>query len=464
MAARRFRPLRNHFRLDESADGSSVPARLELPTTDPASWHTTEYADRSSQCDEIEFAFIGVQLKFGHQPKLDLEGIYVRTRMIIPGLVVVMALSCAATWSARPPQRAPEPTAMPPVPVVVEKVQVSDMPIVLTGIGTVMAYNVVNIHAQVTGTIEKIGFTEGQTVQPGDLIAQLDPRPFQAMLQQAEATLARDNAHLANARANLARYTPLLKDGFATPQQVDDQTSQISQLEAAIASDEAQIFNAKTQLGYTTITSPISGVTGIRRVDIGNLVQPSSSTPIVTINEVQPISVVFTLPQKDVPEVQAAMASNTLRVIAYGQDDHSKLGEGTLLMVNNMVSPSSGTVQLKATFPNTNRALWPGEFLNVRLILSRKDNAVSVPLDALQQGQTGALVYVVTSNGMTEQRAVRVGETVDGRALIDKGLHSGDVVVTQGQYRLTDGVRVVQVPSGNPRVQNSTEASQGMLG
>jgi len=377
---------------------------------------------------------------------------------------VATVLGGIAAWHAQSAESTPKPAPPPAVPVVAQKVQVSDMPTVLTGIGTVTAYNTVNVHAQVTGTIDKIGFVQGQTVKPGSLIAQLDPRPFQAALQQAEAALARDTAHLANARANLARYTPLLKQGYATAQQVDDQSSQVSQLEAAIISDKAAIFNAQTQLGYTTITSPISGVTGIQDVDIGNIVQPSLTTPIVTITQIQPISVVFTLPQSDLPRVQAAMAHGQLRVTAYGQDDHTKLDEGTLLLVNNMVSPGSGTIQLKATFPNADRVLWPGEFITVRLTLGQLPHAISVPIDALDQARNGAQVFVVTHGNTVQQRTVTVGETLDGRAIIEKGLQPNDIVVTQGQYDLTDGTKVVQVPAGDPHVQNSTPASQGMLG
>jgi multidrug efflux system membrane fusion protein len=351
-----------------------------------------------------------------------------------------------------------------PVPVVADKVQVSNIPIALTGIGTVVAYNIVDVHAQVTGTIDKIGFTEGQIVHPGSLVAQLDPRPFQAALQQAQANLSRDEANLANARTNLGRYTPLLKQGFATEQQVVDQAASVSELQAAVAGDKAAIFNAETQLSYTTITSPIDGVTGIKDVDIGNIVQPSSTTPIVRLTQIQPISIVFTLPQDDVPNVQEAMAKGNLQVIAYGQDDRTSLDQGTLLLVNNAVNQGSGTVQLKATFPNARRTLWPGEFVNVRLIIGERHDGISVPLDALQQGQTGSLVYVVNSNGTVQQRPVTVGQTMNGRALIDKGLQPGDVVVTAGQYRLGDGVKVVVVPAGDPAVQNSSEASAGMLG
>jgi multidrug efflux system membrane fusion protein len=263
---------------------------------------------------------------------------------------------------------------------------------------------------------------------------------------------------------DLGRYSTLLKQGYATAQQTSDQVATVDALQASIAGDKAAIFNAQTQLSYTTITAPIDGVTGIQDVDIGNIVQPSSTTPIVTVTQIQPISVIFTLPQDDVPKVQLAMAKGKLHAIAYDQTGRTKLDEGTLLLVNNTISQSSGAVQLKATFPNAARTLWPGEFVNVRLILDQQHNAITVPLNALQQGQSGALVYVVTANGTVQQRAVTIGETLDGRALIDTGLRPGDTVVTQGQYRLSNGVKVAQVQANDPRVQNSSEASAGMLG
>jgi multidrug efflux system membrane fusion protein len=387
-----------------------------------------------------------------------------KKRGIIGGILCIIFVGGLIAWRVDGQEPAPEtPVVVPPVPVVTAKVQVADFPIVMTGIGSVLPYNVVAVHAQVTGTIEKIGFVEGQTVHPGDLIAQLDPRPYQAALQQAEADLARDQAHLTNAQTNLSRYVPLEKQGFASNQQVTDQTSTVIQMEAAIASDKAAIFNAQTQLGYTTITAPIDGVTGIRQVDIGNILQPSTATPIVTITQIQPISVLFTLPQKDVPAVQQAMSKGQLTTVAYDQDDRTKLGDGTLLLVNNTISQSSGTIQLKATFPNQNRELWPGEFVNVRLTVAVRQNVISVPLAALMQGEGRSFVYVVGSNGSAQERSVRVAETLDGRALIDQGLQPGDTVVTAGQFRLGDGIEVVEVPAGDPRVQTNSETSSGML-
>jgi len=350
-----------------------------------------------------------------------------------------------------------------PVPVVTATVRVSDMPLVKVGLGTVSAYNTVDVHAQVTGTIENIDFIEGQTVHPGSLIAQLDPRPFQAALQQAQANLTRDQAHLDNAQANLNRDIPLLKQGFSTSQQVDDQAAAVAQLRAAIVNDNAAIFDAQTRLGYTTIASPINGVTGIRRMDIGNIVRPEQATPIVTISQLQPISVVFTLPQKDLRDVQAAMRKGDLRAIAYPQDGGDMLDKGVLLLVNNQIDPASGTIALKATFPNENDNLWPGEFVEVRLVTSLVPNALSVPLTALQQGQDGQSVYLVGADDTVRLRPVSVSETLDGRALISQGLHAGDRVVTAGQYRLQNGVKIVAVAANSPIVQNQTPASQGML-
>jgi multidrug efflux system membrane fusion protein len=390
----------------------------------------------------------------------------VKKQIVIAGLVVAIGAGAGLAWRAqggRPIQQAHAAAPEPPVPVVAEKVQVGDVPVVMEGIGTVEPYNVVDMHAQVTGTINSIDFVEGQTVKPGSVIAKLDPRPYQAALQQAEANLARDQAHLENAQANLGRYVPLAKQGFASSQQVADQSAAVAQMQAAILSDKAAIFNAETQLGYTTITSPIDGVTGIRRVDVGNLLQPSTATPIVTITQIQPISVVFTLPQNDVPGVQKAMQQGQLTAIAYDEDDRTRLGDGTLLLVNNTINASSGSIQLKATFPNANRALWPGEFVNVRLRVGVRHNAVSVPLSALQQGQSGSFVFVVQRDSTVREVPVTLAQTLDGRALISNGLAAGDTVVTAGQYRLSNGTRIVVAKPGDPHVQDSSEASAGML-
>ena len=387
-----------------------------------------------------------------------------RHRTVMIAAVIVVGVAGVGGWRyASAPAPVVAEAAPAPVPVVTARVSVSDMPIVKVGLGTVYAYNTVDVHTQVTGTIQQIGFTEGQTVHPGSLIAQLDPRPYQAALRQAQANLTRDQAHLQNSVANLNRDVPLLSRGYSTQQQVDDQAASVAELRAAIISDTAAIDNAQAQLSYTKITSPIDGVTGIRRVDIGNIVQPGGTTPITTITQVQPISVIFTLPQTDLPDVQAAMQAGTLKAIAYPQDGSRPLDEGELLLINNQINPASGTVQLKATFPNAHNLLWPGEFVEVRLVTSVRPNAISVPLSALQQSTVGESVFVVNGDDVVMPRPVAIAETLDGRALIDKGLAPGDTVVVAGQYRLQNGTKIVAVSAGDPNVQNQTPATQGML-
>jgi membrane fusion protein, multidrug efflux system len=393
-----------------------------------------------------------------------------RKRSVILGVFAAACIGGGIGWrvitaGADPPR--PPAASPPPVPVVATKVQVSDVPIVMTGIGTVEPYNVVDVHTQVTGTIEKIGFVEGQVVKPGDLIAQIDPRPYEAILRQDEAILKVDEAHLANAEVNLGRYQTLLKENSIAPMQAADEDAKVSQLKASIAQDNATIFNARTQLGYTTIMSPITGVTGFRQVDVGNVVQPTgaggNTTAIVTVTQIQPICVVFTLPQKDLQTVRKAMKDGRLTAVAYNQDDTTRLEEGSLLMVNNTVLQSSGTVQLKAVFPNKNEDLWPGQFVNVRLNVAVRHDGITVPLTALQQGQNGQFVFIVRPDGKVEERPVAVEETLEARALISSGLEPGDTVVSAGQYRLSDGAQVVEVPPTDARVQNTTEASAGML-
>jgi membrane fusion protein, multidrug efflux system len=397
------------------------------------------------------------------------KGEVMTKRSIVLGVVAAACIGGGIAWRVIIVGAAPPPPVAPPapVPVVAAKVQVSDVPIVLEGIGTVMAYNIVDIHTQVAGTIEKIGFVEGQVVKPGDLIAQVDPRPYQAALDEAQAILKLDQAHLANAEENLKRYQTLIKQDSVAQMQVDNEAAKVLQLKATIAQENATIFNAQTQLGYTTITSPIAGVTGIRKVDIGNIIQPTGAggdtTPIVTVTQIQPISIIFTLAQKDFETVRKAMKDGALTTVAYSQDDTTKLDQGSLLLVNNTMLQSSGTMQLKANFPNKNETLWPGQFVNVRLNVAVRHNAITIPITALQQGQNSQFVFMVQPDGKVEQRTVVEEQTLDGRALISSGLAAGDTVVVAGQYRLSNGAQVVQVPANDPSVQNTTEASAGML-
>jgi membrane fusion protein, multidrug efflux system len=331
------------------------------------------------------------------------------------------------------------------VPVVAGTVLSHDVPIYLRGVGTVIAYNTTVVRSQIQGELTNIAFTEGQTVKAGDLLAEIDPRPYQAQLQQMMANRDRDQAQLANALANLGRYTDLQSKGFASSQLSDTQKAQVAQLQAAIKADEATIAEAEVQLGYTRLTSPIPGVTGVRQIDLGNIIHPTDPNGLVVVTEVEPISLIFTLPQEELPQIQAQMAKRPLSVSAYSQDDKIKLDDGTLLLVNNQIAQTTGTIQLKATFANTAHRLWPGQLVNVRLLLETRKNGLTIPAPAVQQGQTGPYVYVISSDSTAHVRAVTVAQISEGQALIDIGLKADETVVVDGQYRLTDGspVRVL---------------------
>ncbi|QIO31848.1 efflux RND transporter periplasmic adaptor subunit [Bradyrhizobium sp. 1(2017)] len=333
----------------------------------------------------------------------------------------------------------PAPAA---VPVVAAAVTGKDVPIYLRGIGTVIAYNTDVVRSQIQGQIVKIAFTEGQAVKAGDLLAQIDPRPYEAQIEQLTANRDRDQAQLANAEANLSRYNKLGDKGYATPQLIETQTAQVAQLKAAVKGDQAQIDQANVQLSYTRLTSAIPGITGVRQIDVGNVIHPTDPNGLVVVTQIEPISLLFTLPQSDLPLIQEHAAKGTLKVIAYSQDDKMKLDEGELLLVNNEIAGTTGTVQLKAEFPNLEHRLWPGQLVNARLLLEVRKDALTVAGSAVQQGPNGSYVYVVSSDQSVSLQPVHVAQISDGQALIDQGLKSGDVVVVDGQYRLTEGSRV----------------------
>jgi multidrug efflux system membrane fusion protein len=321
------------------------------------------------------------------------------------------------------------------------------VPIYLRGVGTVIAYNTVIVHSQIQGQIVSINFTEGQTVHAGDLLAQIDPRPYQAQLDQVTATRDRDQAQLVNAKANLARYTQLGDKGWATPQLVETQQAQVAQLQAAIKADEALIEAANVQLTYTRLTSPVDGVTGIRLVDIGNIIHPTDPNGLVVVTQIEPISLIFTLPETVLPQIQEQQqkTNKPLTVLAYSQDDTIKLDEGTLGLVSNQILQTTGSIQLKANFPNKAHRLWPGELVNARLLLDTRHDGLTVPASVVQQGPTGAYAYVINPNNTVEVRPVTVAQISDGQALIDSGLEANEQVVTDGQYKLQPGVKVTML-------------------
>jgi membrane fusion protein, multidrug efflux system len=349
----------------------------------------------------------------------------------------------------------------PPVPVLTALVKQQDQPIVLTGIGTVQALNTATIQSQVTGLLEEVNFTEGQVVKKGDILAKIDPRLYQAALAQAQGQLAKDTALHAQAESDLARYQKLGTENSIALQQVADQQFLVAQYAAAIETDKAVIASDQTQLDYTTLRAPFDGVTGLLQIDIGNLIQPSNTTGIVVLTQVQPISVVFTLPNNDIAAVQAALARGPVQATVYDQTGKKELDVGTLLSINNQAAPTSGTVQLKAIFPNDHRQLWPGTFVNVDLTTSVVKNALTIPTNALQQNNNGQFVYVVGADNRVSVQPVAVEQRLHAVALIAKGLQAGETVVVQGQYRLTPGTLVVATaPSAAP---TPSTASAGML-
>ncbi|ERF81874.1 efflux RND transporter periplasmic adaptor subunit [Bradyrhizobium viridifuturi] len=366
---------------------------------------------------------------------------------IVVLVVLATALGGGSVWyfgkRARP--AAASLPASAAIPVVAATVTGRNVPIYLRGIGTVIAYNTDVVRSQIQGQIVQIAFTEGQTVKAGDLLAQIDPRPYEAQIEQFTANRDRDRAQLTNAEANLSRYTQLGDKGYATPQLIETQKAQVAQLQAAVKSDQAQIDEAKVQLSYTRLTSPIPGVTGVRQIDVGNVIHPTDPNGLVVVTQVEPISLLFTLPEADLPEIQQQLTKGPLKVVAYSQDDKIKLDEGELLLINNEIIQTTGTLQLKATFPNRDHRLWPGQLINARLLLDTRKDALTVAGSAVQQGPNGAYVYVVKPNQTAELRPVHVAQISDGQALIDQGLKSGDVVVIDGQYRLKEGSQVQEL-------------------
>jgi len=330
----------------------------------------------------------------------------------------------------------------PAVPVLAAKAQAQDVPIILRGLGIVTALNTVAIKSRVEGAITAVNFTEGQYVKKGDLLIQLDPRPFQAALDQAKANLQRDQAVLANAKTDLTRYSDLLKRNFAPEQQVATQQTTVSQNQASIESDQAAVEAAQLNVDYAALRSPIDGVTGLRLVDIGNLIQANGAQTLVTITQIEPITVIFTLPEADIDSVRQAMAQSQLTVQAYAANDQRKIADGTLMLIDNTVDQTTGTVKLKAQFPNTDRALWPGQFVNAHLVLETVKNGVTIPSSAVQTGPNGSFTYVIDDKAQVSMRSIKVRQTEKSTALIASGLAAGDQVVTAGQFRLQPGSKV----------------------
>src|SRR5580698_3068066 len=368
-------------------------------------------------------------------------------KIFIPAAVLIVLAAggggLAYTHGSASKKLTPSPGS-PPVPIVAGVVAEHDVPIYLTGVGTVVAYNTDIVRSQIQGQLVEIPFTEGQTVHAGDLLAQIDPRPYQAQIEQLTANRARDQAQLTNAQANLDRYTSLAKTGDATPQLLDTQKAQVSQLQSAIKSDQALIDAANVQLSYTRLTSPIDGIVGIRQIDIGNVIHPTDPNGLVVATQVEPISVIFTLPETNLPEIQQQQlqTKTPLTVLAYSQDGKIQLDQGTLTLVNNEILQTTGSIQLKAEFPNKEHRLWPGELISMRLLLDTRHDGLTVPASVVLQGPQGSYAYAINADGTVAIRPVKVAQIWEGQALVDSGLQANEQVVVDGQYKLQPGTHV----------------------
>ncbi len=380
--------------------------------------------------------------------------------MIAALLVALLILWGIGSYLAgkRARQAAAEAAARPvPIPVVATTVERKDMPIYLDGLGTVQAFNSVTIHVRVDGQITQIAFEEGQDVKKGDLLVKIDPDALKALLAQAEARKRQDQAQLDNARIDLKRDYDLYCRNVISQQQFDTQVALVAQLEAAVAADEAAIVNQQVQLGYTTIRSPIDGRVGLRLIDKGNIVHASDPNGIIVINQLHPISLVFTLPEQHLFEIQQQMKQRALVVYARDRENTGPaISTGKLSVVDNQIDTTTGTIRMKATFANDDLRLWPGQFVNARLWLATRKNGIVVPAAVVQRGPDGTYAFVIRENLTVEVRPVKVSQIQEGSALIDSGISAGERVVLEGQYRLRPGSPVKLVPAASSAAPTAT--------
>jgi len=346
------------------------------------------------------------------------------------------------------------------VPVAVAKAEARDVPVFLTGLGSVEAFNTVTLRTRIDGQIMEIDFKEGQNVHKGDLLAVIDPRPYEVQLSQTEANLFKDQAALKDAKVNLERFTDLYNNGgVIAKQQLDTQASMVGQLEGSVLADQAQIDNAKLQLSYTRITAPVNGRVGLRLVDIGNIVHAADANGLLVLTQLQPIAAVFNLPEDNLPAVAQRMNRGSLIAEAYSRDDQTKLATGVLQTIDNQIDLTTGTGKLKAVFQNNENALWPNQFVNIHLLLEVRKNNTVVPSAAIQRGPQGSYVFAVNPDKTVALRPVTVSYSANNFSSIAKGVAPGDMVVTDGQDKLQDKSRVEVRPGGPTMAQKSTESA-----
>jgi membrane fusion protein, multidrug efflux system len=382
---------------------------------------------------------------------------------------VALILTCASflgcnSGEARQNAHAASPHA---VSVAIAKVQKQDVPVYLVGLGSVTAFYTANIKSRVDGQIMRVNFQEGQIVKEGDLLIVIDPRPYQVQLEQMQAQLFKDQASLRDAKLNLDRYTTLIPSGSIAQQQVDTQKSLVDQLDGQVRTDQAQIDNAKLQIVYCNITAPFTGRVGLRQVDPGNIVHATDTNPMLILTQLQPIAVIFTLPEDHLPTVARHMKNSTLMVEAYSRDNQTKLGTGKLMTIDNQIDQTTGTAKLKAVFDNNDNQLWPNQFVNADLLLETRKNSTVIPTAALQHGPQGAFVYLANSDKTVEARTVDVALTQGNTTVVASGLNPGDTVVTDGQDKLQTGSTIDPRNTGSRTTaeqQNGSPDSGGPAG
>jgi multidrug efflux system membrane fusion protein len=373
----------------------------------------------------------------------------VKPRLVALVVAVALVAGGAGLWATRDraaPAAAQEPAAA--IPVTVGVVSAQDVPVLLHGIGTVQAFNTIAIKSRVDGTIVRVDFTEGEEVEAGAVLFEIDPRPYHAALNQAKAAKAQHTAQLESAQLDFERSSKLLSRGYQTLQTFDQQRATVGQLRAAIEGDQAQIETAELNLEYTNIRAPIAGRLGARLVDIGNMVRAGDAAALVTMTQVRPVFVSFTLPQQNFEDVRDRQIKQPLAVKAYPGDDTRELATGRLTLIDNAIDQLTGTIRLKAQFENEDERLWPGQFVNVRVVLDTRRAVPTVPAQAVQDGPDGPIVYVVGPGDTVHRKAIEVASVYDGVAAVTKGLAPGERVVVNGQFRLTEGARISAAPPG----------------
>src|ERR1051325_7067499 len=363
-------------------------------------------------------------------------------RSVFVGLGLLI-LCAGLVWRFAPLGRNTTANARAPqqVPVMAGTAETRNVPVYVEGLGSVQAFNTVTVKARVDGQITKVFFREGQEVKAGDSLFQIDPRPFETVLEQAQANKEKDEAQLQSAQLDLERTTKLLAQNFQTRQAYDQQQATVGQLQASVKADQAQIANARLNIDYALVRAPIDGRTGARLVDVGNLVQSTQNANLVSITQIKPIFVSFTVPATRLDDIRKNQAKQPLKVIAYAQDGKTALAQGVLTLIDNQVDVATGTIHLKAQFDNADEPLWPGEFVDARIVLAIREDAVTVPEQAVMQGPNGSYVYVLKEDDTAQRRMVKIAATQEGIAVVGDGLKAGERIVTEGQYRLTDGAK-----------------------